>query len=91
VNESVSIDDNGVIHITLNNLSATDKHDIVIDIKDKEVTRCRAEILTGEIHSHNTFENPAVVSVTHFDGILCENNKLTFVIPPSSVMHIAVE
>jgi len=91
VNESVSVDDKGVIHITLNNLSSTDMHDIVIDIKDKEVTRCRAEILTGDIHSHNTFENPEVVSITHFEEILCENNKLSFSIPPSSIMHIAVE
>ncbi len=88
--ESVSVDENGKLHVTLTNLSATEDFEIQGIFAESEIKAVKAEILTEEMHAHNTFDAPEVVKTTSFDKITFEGNKLCFTIPACSVMHIEV-
>lgn len=89
--ESVSMDSEGKIHITLTNLSYTEDFDIQGIFAETEIKKVKASILTEEMHAHNTFDNPDVVKTVSFDNIKADGNKLSFTIPKCSVMHIEVE
>ncbi len=90
LHESASIDKDGVLHITLNNLSATEEMTIESIVAGCKVKTAEAQIVTGEMDAHNTFEKPDTIAVKGFDGLKLHNGELTFAIPPCSVMHIAL-
>lgn len=89
--ESVSMDAEGRVHITLTNLSCTEDADIEGIFTDATIKSVSAEIVTEEMHAHNTFDNPDVVKVEAYDKVGAEGNKLVFKMPKCSVMHITVE
>ena len=91
LNESVSIDKDGKIHITLTNLSATESFDIETVLAETNVKKVSGEILTGAMDAHNTFENPDEVHTVSFDDIKVNGDKLNFTIPACSVLHIVLE
>jgi len=88
--ESVSIKDNKLI-ITLTNLSADSSYPIETVVTDKDMKTVSAQIVTGDIHMHNTFDNPDAVCVKEFNEIEIVGNALKFNIPASSVMLVEVE
>ena len=89
--ESVSVDKNGKIHITLTNLSISEDYDIEGVFAESNVKSVKAQIVTNDMKAHNTFDNPDVVKVENFDSIKTSGNKLSFKMPKCSVMHIEVE
>ena len=48
-----------------------------------------AELLTGAMHAHNTFENKTAVEKQKADVRVTETG-VSFTIPACSVMHVAV-
>ncbi len=90
LNESVSIAKDGKIHITLNNLSADRDYEIEGILTDTSVASVKGEIVTGDMHDHNTFEDPEKVKTVAFDGCKIVDNKLVFTIPACSVLHLEV-
>ena len=62
----LSVDAEGRINITLNNLSVSDSYDIEGIIVDKEVKSVKATILTGEMGAYNTFDEAEVVTTSEF-------------------------
>jgi len=91
LNESVSIGKDGKLHITLCNLSADTDYDIETVMPDVEVKAVKGEIVTGEMHEHNTFEDPERVKKMAFDGCTIADGGLKFSIPAASVLHLEVE
>ncbi len=91
LNESVSIGKDGKMHITLCNLSVEKDYDIEGLCMDTEMRGVTGEIVGGEIHQMNTFDDPQNVTVRNFDGATISDNKLTFTIPASSVLHLTVD
>ena len=89
--ESVSMDAEGRIHITVANLSADQSCPVEVKIAEKQVNTARAEILTNEIHAKNTFDEPNTVHTEAFDGLKTENGSICFTMPACSVMHVVVE
>ena len=90
LHESVSVGKDGRLHITLVNLSAEKDYEmegILMDTETKEVT---GEIVTGELHDHNTFEDTEKVKKQSFDACRIVDNKLKFTIPAASVLHLSV-
>ena len=61
--ESVSITSDGVLHLTMTNLSAEESFDIDAEIIGKKPEKVLGEIVTGEIHAKNTFDEPECVVV----------------------------
>lgn len=86
--ESASVDQDGRIHITLTNLSATEDYDIEAQIEGDEVRSVSATILSGEMHDMNTFEEPECVQQQKFEEIQLSGSTLLFRIPRCSVLHI---
>ncbi|XCP86905.1 alpha-L-arabinofuranosidase C-terminal domain-containing protein [Roseburia hominis] len=88
--ESVSIGEDGKLHITVTNLSVEEASEIdaVIDCRVSSVT---GEIVTGEMHEMNTFEDPGRVQLQKFDAVEMNEKGLRFVAPPCSVLHLTVE
>lgn len=89
--ESASVDENGRIHVTLTNLSATDSYELEGIFAETAIKSVKAEILTEDMHAHNTFDAPETVKTVSFDSIKAEGNKLSFTMPKCSVMHIEIE
>lgn len=92
VTESVSIDKDGIITVTLANLSADDAQDVDISFaekKDFEVEE--ATVVTGEIHAHNTFEAPDEVTEEKFTGFKKTDDGLKATLPAASVTMLRIK
>ena len=90
LNESVSIDEEGTVHITLSNLSLEEGYTIDTTILDKKVTSLKGEILTNDMRAMNTFENPETVHVEEFTDMDITETGIQIRIPACSVVHIEV-
>ncbi len=86
--ESVSITSDGVLHLTMTNLSAEESFDIDAEIIGKKPEKVLGEIVTGEIHAKNTFDEPECVVVRKYDGVQITEKGIRFIIPASSVLHL---
>ena len=93
VTESVSRDADGVVTVTLNNLSVSDKKDIDICFAAGEGERSvrEASILTGEMKQHNTFAEPDCVTEQAFEGYRVSGDKIQVTLPPCSVVRLRIE
>ena len=91
LHESVSLGKDGRIHVTLNNLSVTESFDIDAVFMETDIKGVEGTILTGEMHAHNTFDEPDAVHTEKFDQVEIAGQNLKFTIPACSVLHLAVE
>lgn len=91
LSESVSVDAEGTIHITMTNLSNTDASDIDVVFADKKVTSVSGTVLTQDMHAHNTFDAPENVKETALENIQITKKGIQFTIPACAVVHIAVK
>jgi len=91
LHESVSMDDDGNLHITITNLSLDEACDIETFITEKTVSKVSGEIVTEKMNAYNTFEQPTNVKIEEFNDITVLDNTLRFTIPACSVMHITVK
>lgn len=86
--ESVSLSKDGKIHITIGNLSVSEDYDIEGIFTETEIKAVKGEILTNEMHAHNTFDAPNEVHTVEYTRAKAEGNKLTFNVPRCSVLHL---
>jgi alpha-N-arabinofuranosidase len=92
VQESVSFGKDGKLHITLCNTSVDKAASIEASLADTKIKAIAGEIVGGEIHEHNTFDNPDCVVKKSFDQFKVEDDcHFTVTLPHSSVVHLAVE
>ena len=91
ITESVSLSGDGRLHITLTNLSAREPEEIECILADSRVKAVRGTILTGEMRAHNTFEAPEEVHTEEFAGVTAAEDRISFTIPPRSVLHLEAE
>ena len=91
VTESVSIDKDGIITITVNNLSANEEEEVDVTFVEKGYLVKEANIVTNpDIHACNTFENPDKVVEKAFDGVAVTEQGIRFTMPANSVIEIRV-
>ena len=92
VNESVSRKD-GIITITLNNLSATEENRLEITLTEKNAYELvEANIVPADdVHTHNTFEAPENLTETKFTALQINGNHLTVTLPAASVVEIRIK
>ena len=92
VSASASRDQDGRIHITLTNLDPNEARTIHTDIRGATASQVTGRMLTASaINAHNTFEQPNVVTPAPFDGAQIDGETLTVVLPPRSVVVLALE
>lgn len=90
LHQSASIADDGTLTITMSNLSADKSYPIDGIINGLEAKSATAEILTGAINDHNTFDNPGKVCPVPFN-VDINSNGIKFDIPPCSVVRISLK
>lgn len=89
--ESVSVDADGVLHITMTNVDLEHAYPVETTLLGRKAAEITAEIVTGQMQDKNTFEAPETVKVQAFDGVQAAEEGISFTIPACSVLHIAVK
>jgi len=89
--ESVSMDKEGRIHITITNLSLSDSYEIEGVLAESTVVGAKGEILTGDMRAMNTFGNPDKVRPFEYTKYQIIDKGIRFTIPACSVLHLEVE
>ena len=89
--ESVSLAEDGALHITLTNLSVEEDYEIDAVMVGAQVSKVKGEIVTGEMHAKNTFDEPEEVKVEVFDKAELTDSGLKLTIPKCSVVHLEVK
>jgi len=92
VSASASKDSLGVIHISLVNIDAKKAADINLNSQSGKINSVTGRILTsGDIHDHNTFENPNKVKPEVFNGAKVSGNNIEVKLPPFSVVVLTLK
>lgn len=92
VSESVSMDDDGTIHITLGNLSPTAQQEIEIQFYEQKPIQVNGTVLTGSMTAHNTFDQPDTVKEQEFTAYsVTGQNTIQLTLPSCSVLHLEVK
>lgn len=91
LHESASVDKDGRIIFTINNLSITDDYKVDTELLGKSPTKITANILTNEMNACNTFEDPSAVAIKEFNDFIVTEKGLSFTIPKCSVMRFIIE
>ncbi len=89
--ESASVKEDGTIVATIVNTSVTESAEVKCQIADFAVSGITAEILTGDAHDHNDFENKNAVSVSEFTGFTASADGFETVLPPCSVVKFLIQ
>ncbi len=80
--ESVSEKD-GIITVTIGNLSATESEKVQLKLQGRGYKVLEATVVSGEIHAHNTFDDPEVVAERPL-----QTDGLKFTVPAASVVMV---
>ena len=92
VTESVSLGEDGMITITMNNLSIESDETVDIQFAEKGYQVVEAKIVTNhDMHAMNTFENPEEVVETDFTDYKMTEQGLSVCMPKNSVLEIRVQ
>jgi alpha-N-arabinofuranosidase len=89
---SASRGEDGSVHVTMTNLSATDAVTVPVALHGIEGTDCTARILTGDaMNSHNTFDAPKTVAPVEFDGVQLRGATASVPMPPRAIVAFTVK
>ena len=93
VTESVSRDKDGIVTITLNNLSAEKEQEIEVSFAGRTPisTLVEANIVTGAMRDYNTFEAPDVVEERKFTDYTLTQDAITVKVPACSVLELRLK
>ena len=87
----MSVNKNGDMLVTVANCSLDEEYALDISTGSFEAASVNAEILSGDVHSFNSFDEPEKVRPVKFDGCKLDGNKLSFTIPACSVMSVKLK
>ena len=88
--ESASTDENGTIYSTITNTSSVKSAKIKCQIADTKVDSIYAEIISGECHDKNDFQNQDKVKTVKFTDYKKLKDGFTAVIPACSVVKFVI-
>lgn len=89
--ESASMDEDGTIYSTVTNTSSNKAAKIKCQIADTRVSSIRAEILTGECHEKNDFDNTDNVKTVEFTDFRKLKDGFQANIPACSVVKFVIK
>ncbi len=92
VTESVSKDKDGIITITLNNLSIESAEDVEVQLANGVYKVVEARIVTNsDMHAHNTFEAPEEVTEKDFNDYEVKGENISVKLPANSVVEMRLQ
>ena len=86
--ESVSMQEDGTVIVTIANMSVEKSYPVDLVFMEKKPESAEARILTNEMHAKNTFEEPDMVKEEDFDGVTLTERGASFTIPACSVVSL---
>ena len=86
--ESVSMQEDGTVIVTIANMSVEKSYPVDLVFMEKKPESAEARILTNEMHAKNTFEEPDVVKEEDFGGVTLTERGASFTIPACSVVSL---
>ncbi len=90
VSQSVSVDAEGKLHLTISNASLEEEFEVECLIPRTEYKTASAKLLTAKFNQCNTFENPDAVAPVCYDGVTLCGDKLTIKLPACSVISVEI-
>ena len=92
VTESVSKDKDGIITITLNNLSIESAEAVEVQLANGVYKVVEARIVTNsDMHAHNTFEAPEEVTEKDFNDYEVKGENILVKLPVNSVVEMRLQ
>lgn len=91
VQESVSIDREGIITVTIANLSPGEDRELEILFMEKEPSMVKGYIVSGLVNAYNTFEEPENVTEKEFKDFTLTKRGLSLTVPACSVMMLRIK
>jgi alpha-N-arabinofuranosidase len=88
---SASCRDNGNIFVTIVNLSADNKAEIVLNFAGKKAKSAKGGFISGEVTAHNTFDNPDTVHVRELSDIRIVDGEVLLGLLPCEIAAVEVE
>ena len=88
LSQSVSLDENGGMVITVSNCSLEKSEEIRAIIPEYDFSAVTAHILSADPCEHNTFDNPENVTIRPLDNVQRTESGISFTLPPCSVARI---
>jgi len=82
----------GTIHVSLCNLDPKQLAPVDIDLKGAKPTSVSGRVLTAEVmNAYNTFAAPDAIFPIPFDAVRLQDGRVTAVLPPKSVVVLAIK
>lgn len=92
VTESVSKDKDGIITITLNNLSIESAEEVEVQLANGVYKVVEARIVANsDMHAHNTFEAPEEVTEKDFNDYEVKGENILVKLPVNSVVEMRLQ
>ena len=91
LSESVSVNEDGTITVTLNNLSLDRGEDVEISFRDLIPASIEGVILKGDMHDYNSFEEPSKVKEESFEAYEINGHDITLNVPACSVLSLKIK
>lgn len=92
VTESVSKDKDGIITITLNNLSIESAEEVEVQLANGVYKVVEVRIVTNsDMHAHNTFEAPEEVTEKDFNDYEVKGENILVKLPVNSVVEMRLQ
>ena len=88
--ESVSSSEDGVINLTLNNLSVTGVQEMEVVFAELKPGQVSASILTQQMDAYNTFDEPNRVQEEEFTDFEITEKGLKLTVPACSVVLLRI-
>lgn len=90
--ESVSVNKEGIITITVGNLSDCNEEKLMVQLEEDSYHVTEARIVSGPvIQSCNTFENPDVVTEKSFEQYTVTDSGIELILPAASVVEVRLK
>lgn len=90
LHESVSMDEDGRLQVTIANLSADQGQEILLCPAGRKVSAAEGRILRGNTGDYNTFERPDAVKTEAYTEAAAGEKGVRFALPACSVVHLTV-
>ena len=91
LSESVSIDEEGYVNVTINNLSVSESAPLDLVFAELTPSFVEASILVEKMDAYNTFEEPERVKVEEFSDFTLTNRGISFTAPPCSIISFRIK
>ncbi len=90
IHHSASVSADGVITVTLCNLSAENSETVHATIADLPFAKIAGRIVTGGMKDYNDFDEPNVVAPAVYEGATKTDTGFTATLPPCSVVALTL-